>query len=122
MITGIRDVFYNVQDMNRALEFYQNTLGLKTGYVSEYWTSLLLDGVNIGLHWTGGQKVPHVPRDSHGSHAGATLTLKSDNIAEDRMRIEQGGGKVLGEADEHWGHMLVFEDLDGNVLKLMKPK
>jgi len=26
------------------------------------------------------------------------------------------------QADAPWGHMLVFEDLDGNVLKLMKPK
>lgn len=29
---------------------------------------------------------------------------------------------LLGEQDEHWGHMLVFEDLDGNVLKLMHPQ
>jgi hypothetical protein len=41
---------------------------------------------------------------------------------EDRARIERCGGKILGEADQDWGHMLVFEDVDGNVIKLMKPK
>jgi len=37
-------------------------------------------------------------------------------------RIELFGCKILGEADQPWGHILVFEDPDGNVLKLMNPK
>ena len=32
------------------------------------------------------------------------------------------GNLILGEDDAPWGHMLVFEDCDGNVLKLMNPK
>ena len=43
-------------------------------------------------------------------------------VAEDRRKIEEAGGKTLGEANQDWGHLLVFEDLDGNVLKLMNPK
>jgi predicted enzyme related to lactoylglutathione lyase len=66
--------------------------------------------------------VPAVPRDAHGARAGATLTLRSTDIAADRARIERAGAKILGAADEPWGEMLVFEDPDGNVLKLMKPK
>jgi hypothetical protein len=57
--------------------------------------------------------VPAVPRDAHGAHAGATLTLRSTDIA---------GAKIPGAADEPWGEMLVFADPDGIVLKLMKPK
>jgi predicted enzyme related to lactoylglutathione lyase len=32
------------------------------------------------------------------------------------------GGKWVTEELVPWGHMLIFEDPDGNVLKLMQPK
>lgn len=121
MITGIQDIYYSVTDGKRAIRFYTEALGLKLVRESEHWIALECDGVTIGLH-PEEQPIPKVPRDSHGAHAGATLTLKSNNVAEDRKRIESFGAKILGEADQPWGHMLVFEDPDGNVLKLMNPK
>lgn len=69
-----------------------------------------------------GEEIVRMPRDFHGVHGQATLTLKSDNVSKDRKRIEKSGGSILGEDDAPWGHMLVFEDPDGNVLKLMNPK
>lgn len=79
--------------------------------------------MQIGLHPTEeGEEIVRVPRDSHGVHGQATLTLKSNNVPEDRKLIEDHGGKILGEDDAPWGHMLVFEDPDGNVLKLMRAK
>lgn len=119
MITGIRDFYYNVKDMDRAVKFYE-ALGLTKVYGHEYWTSMQMGAVELGLHGTEGKDVPKTPRDSHGQHCGGTLTLISTDIAEDRKLIEQLGGKILGEAKQDWGHMLAFEDLDGNVLKLMK--
>jgi len=121
MITGIQDVYYSVTDPKRAIRFYTEGLGMRLADESEYWIALDCNGVRIGLH-PEEKPIPHVPRDSHGAHAGATLTLKSDNVPEDRMRLEKYGAKILGEADQPWGHMLVFEDPDGNVLKLMRPK
>ena len=122
MIDGVQDVYYNVRDMKKAVAFYTEVLGLRAGEQDAHWTSLSCDTLRIGLHWTGGSAVPAVPRDAHGAHAGATLTLRSTDVPADRKRLEQGGAKILGEFDEPWGHMLVFEDPDGNVLKLMKPK
>lgn len=122
MIQGIRDIYYNVQDMQRAVRFYTEVLGMRETYGHEHWVSLDCGGAQVGLHWTGGESVPLIPRDSHGTHSGATLTLRSNDVPADRKKIEAGGGKILGEADQAWGHMLVFEDLDGNVLKLMNPK
>ncbi len=121
MITGIQDIYYSVTDSKRAIRFYTEALGMKLVQESDYWIALDCHGVKVGLHPEDGP-IPQVPRDSHGAHAGATLTLKSDNVAEDRVRLEKHGAKILGEADQPWGHMLVFEDPDGNVLKLMKPK
>lgn len=121
MIKGYRDFYYNVTDMKRAEEFY-SALGMQKSFGHEFWTTMQLGNLALGLHWTEGETILPTPRDSHGQNAGGTLTLDSDNIAEDRKKIEAAGGKILGEANQDWGHMLVFEDLDGNVLKLMKAK
>lgn len=121
MITGIQDFYYSVNQPKRAIQFYTEGLGMKLVEEGEYWIALDCHGIKIGLH-PEGRAIPEVPRDSHGAHAGGTLTLKSDNISEDRSRLEKLGAKILGEADQPWGHMLVLEDPDGNVLKLMNPK
>ena len=123
MINGIQDIYYNVQNMEKAVAFYSDTLNMTKVFGDEHWTSLQLGELKVGLHATEDKKpVPTTPRDSHGQHCGGTLTLKSDNIKEDREVLEKAGAKILGEADAPWGHMLVFEDFDGNVLKLMNPK
>ncbi len=122
MIKGIHDIYYNVSDMRRAVQFYSKVLNMSIQFESEHWTSLDCGGVMVGLHWTGGKSVPVFPRDSHGAHCGATLTLSSDNVSEDRAILEKAGCEILGESDEAWGHMLIFEDLDGNVLKLQNAK
>ncbi len=121
MIVGIQDVYYSVTDTKRAIRFYTEALGMKLLEESEHWIALDCCGTRIGLH-PGAESIPLVPRDSHGAHAGATLTLKSDDVSGDRKRLEAFGAKVLSEDDQPWGHMLVFEDPDGNVLKLMRPK
>ena len=122
MITGVQDVYYNVKDMDRAVQFYTNVLGMNLKHKDQWWSSLDCGGVNIGLHGGEDQPVPAIPKDAHGAHAGATLTLRSDDVASDRKVLERSGAKILGEADQAWGHLLVFEDPDGNVLKLMRPK
>lgn len=122
MIKGYADFHYYVADMSRGVQFYSQALGLNKIYGHEHWSTLTLGNLTLGLHWTGGHPVPQTPRDSHGQNCGGTLTLHSDDIPGDKEKILKAGGKVLGEADQPWGHMLVFEDLDGNVLKLMRPK
>jgi catechol 2,3-dioxygenase-like lactoylglutathione lyase family enzyme len=108
--------------MDRAIRFYSEVLGMKRMFGDQYWTSMDAGGFKVGLHGTGGEPVPRIPRDSHDAHAGATLTLRSDNISDDRARLEKSGAKILAQDDRPWGEMLIFEDLDGNVLKLMNPK
>jgi catechol 2,3-dioxygenase-like lactoylglutathione lyase family enzyme len=121
MITGIQDFYYSVHQPKRAIKFYTEALGMRLITESEYWIVLDCHGVTVGLH-PEERPVPRVPRDAHGAQTGGTLTLKSDNVPEDRKRLEKAGAKILSEDDQPWGHMLVFEDPDGNVLKLMNPK
>lgn len=121
MIVGIQDVYYSITQPIRAIKFYTEGLGMKLIEENAHWIALDCHGIRIGLH-PEDNPIPSIPRDSHGAHAGATLTLKSTDISEDRKRLENLGAKILGEVDQPWGHMLVFEDPDGNVLKLMNPK
>ncbi len=122
MIKGVHDIYYNVTDMKRAVSFYKESLNMKISFESDHWTSMDCGGVMIGLHWTEGNPIPAFPRDGHGAHCGGTLTLSSDLVTADRLILENAGAKILGEMDESWGHMLIFEDLDGNVLKLQHAK
>ena len=122
MITGVQDIYLNVIDMEKSVAFYTAVLGMTLKHKDTWWSALDCGGVSVGLHWTEGSAVPKIPQDSHGAHAGATLTLRSNDIAGDRKTLEKHGAKVLGEANQPWGHMLVFTDLDGNILKLMSPK
>ena len=122
MIKGYVDFYYNVENMDRAIEFYEKALRMEVTYRNEYFSRMSLGTLNLGLHWTEGGAVPLTDRNSHGQNCGGTLTFHSDNISEDRRPIEMAGGKILSQTDQPWGEMLVFEDLDGNVLKLMNPK
>jgi len=122
MILGYQDFYYNVQDMDRAVRFYQSAFELEIYSANEHWVSLGIGDMKLGLHWTEGSPVPKNPRDNHGPHSGGTLTLRSDDVSADRQKIESAGGRILSASNQPWGEMLVFEDLDGNVLKLMNPK
>ena len=121
MITGLKDVYYNVADMQRAVAFYSGVLGLKVVDSNPYWTSLDVGGVRLGLHWSEGAAVPAVPRDSHGAHAGGVVTLQVVDIqaAHDTLRA-RGVTFLSGVTKNPWGSLAVFEDPDGNVLKLMQ--
>jgi hypothetical protein len=121
MISGYQNFYYNVTNMEHSINFF-SALGLEVVHVDEYWASLKLGNLNLGLHHSEGKPIPKTPRDSHGQDCGGTLTFLSNNILDDRLIIEKAGGIILGETDAPWGHMLVFEDLDKNVLILMNPK
>jgi predicted enzyme related to lactoylglutathione lyase len=118
MIRGYADFYYNVTDMKKAIHFYKSALQMTVVFSDEYWTTMKVGNLTLGLHWSEGSTIPLTKRDSHGQACGGTLTFASSDVKEDRVRIERNGGKILGESVQPWGHMLVFEDVDGNVLKL----
>lgn len=121
MIKGVKDVYYNVSNMDEAVNFYRDVLGMKLVVSSPYWTALEIGGVQIGLHWSGGERIPEIRFDEHGAHSGATLTLLSDDIVEDTRGLVTHGVQIVGQLDEEWGKLTVFKDPDGNILKLMQP-
>ncbi len=121
-IKGIQDVYVNVADMARAIDFYRRVLGCQPTYSSEHWTSLDAYGLKLGLHWTGGPAVPVVPHDAHGPFVGATVTFQSDDIAADKQHLLAHGVVIVGETNADFGDVVVFRDSEGNLLKLMRQK
>ncbi len=112
MITGVQDVYYEVQDMKRAIAFYRDVLGIPVTEESDHWSAMNLGGLRVGLDWAEGRATPK----------RAILTLKTNDIRADAKRLRQRGVKFVGEIGDYpWGSVVTFEDSEGNFLKLMQP-
>lgn len=119
MVVGVQDVYVNVSEMEQAVTFYRDLLGLEVTDETPHFVGLKAGEVRIGLHWNGGHPVPPVPHDAHGAHAGATITFRVANLDEAATAVESAAATILGRSENPWGNILVLQDPDGNVLKLM---
>ena len=57
MIIGYKDFYYNVNDMDRAVKFFETALGMSKVFGDQYWTNMKIGNLNLGLHWTEGAAV-----------------------------------------------------------------
>jgi catechol 2,3-dioxygenase-like lactoylglutathione lyase family enzyme len=102
-----------VQDLERAAEFYRDTLGLEQvgdgGFpefqLGENVSVYLIDMESIGQKFT----APHT----------AHIALRVPDVEEARRELEAKGVEVHGETrDSSVCHMAFFSDPDGNALML----
>ncbi|HYV08057.1 MAG TPA: VOC family protein [Thermoplasmata archaeon] len=111
MITGVQDVYYEVQDMKRAVAFYRNVLNLAVIEESEDWSAMNVGGLRVGLDSTDGKPTPK----------RAILTLKTTDIRADVKILRDKRVKFVGEIGDYpWGSVVTLEDSGGNYLKLMQ--
>ena len=115
MLNGVSTVWLPVNDMDRALAFYGETLGLKVKDNHGEWAEVDADGLTIGLN----------ARDSEtpGSEGGAVVAFRPDGGIEDVVEKLEGQGVDFagGVTDHPWGRIAAFHDPDGNVLELYEP-
>ena len=111
MITGLFKPWCQVSDMDRAVAFYRDVLGLASKFASPYWSEFDAgNGVTIALHH---QLDPGQPLVAQS--AGWVLGVQTDDLASLRAKVEAGGGTVVGEYhDTPSGVVLTMADLDGN--------
>jgi catechol 2,3-dioxygenase-like lactoylglutathione lyase family enzyme len=106
-----------VTNMDRAVKFYSETLGLKLAYrFGDHWASIELGkGLTIGLHPNPEDSQP-AERSGRGPSIGLELSgsieeamkiLESRGVSFDGLRNEGKAGKFAG-----------FKDPDGNQLYL----
>ncbi len=102
-----------VSDMDRAVKFYSDTLGLKLAYrFGNHWAAVELGkGLTIGLHPASAQ----MPAGRKGSMAiGLEL---SGSIGEAVKTLEARGVRFQGAVNQaKAGAFVGFEDPDGNQL------
>ena len=115
MASGVASVWVPVDDMERAVRFYGETLGLGVKSTSEDWSEIDANGLMIGLN----------AREGTSAHAdgGAVVSFQPDgSIDEEVERLTQAGVDFTGGISDHpWGRIAPFKDSEGNDLQFYAP-
>jgi catechol 2,3-dioxygenase-like lactoylglutathione lyase family enzyme len=107
-------VYLFVADMDRAIEFYRDVLGLPLDYrTGNEWAQLSAGPVKIGLHGTG---------SAAQSRAGGTLAFTVTDLDATKAKLASRGVEVghEGGGDGRGPRFVEFTDPDGNVLALFE--
>ena len=115
MASGVATVWVPVEDMDRAVTFYSDTLGLQVKDKQDEWAEIEADGLTIGLNAR--------ESASSASHGGAVISFRPDGELEDEVeRLRAAGVEFTGDISEHpWGRIAPFKDSEGNDLQFYAP-
>jgi predicted enzyme related to lactoylglutathione lyase len=114
LVTGVDFVALSTKDLDKAIEFYGQTLGLPM--------SVHLDERNYAEFETGNLTLSVIDAEKMGmTHQvrGHEIALHVDDVATARQTLESRGVEFRGETlDTGVCHMALFSDPDGNPLML----
>ncbi|MEA2127006.1 MAG: hypothetical protein QOI80_3788 [Solirubrobacteraceae bacterium] len=115
MIDGISVVWVPVSDMDRALEFYGDTLGLDIEQQEDDWSLVVAGAVRVGLNGRF--------EEMSGGEGGAVIAFAvSEDIETAIEELSAAGVEIVGSVSEHpWGKVATFLDPDANELQLFEP-
>jgi len=115
VVAGTSIVWLPVSDLERAVEFYRDRLGLEQQRHEGNWAELQAGGLRIGLNAR--------EQESPNGSGGAVIAFQpSDSLDRAVSELRQQGVRCAGEISEHpWGRVASFQDLDGNDLQLYEP-
>lgn len=109
-------VFYWTRDMDRAVAFYRDVLGLDVRLAAGGgWTEFATGGSTLALH---GPVGGHAPEG-----AGATVVLECADLDATMAEWSERGVSFEGEITETpaGARFATFRDPDGNLLQLLQP-
>jgi catechol 2,3-dioxygenase-like lactoylglutathione lyase family enzyme len=116
MFKRVHDVFFNVDDMDAAVAFYRDKLGLPVTYQSADWVELDAGNLVIALrrYGSGPEGRPEL-----GVGDGATIIFQVDDLDAARRELERQGVEFIGGLFEYDDvRLAAFQDLNGNVLQI----
>ena len=115
MIKGVSTVWLPVNDMQKALAFYSDTLGLSVEERDGDWAEVTANELKIGLNAR--------RSETPGGEGGAVIAFSPDGSMDDAVEALKGKGVEFagGITDHPWGRIAAFHDPDGNVLELYEP-
>ncbi len=115
MAKSVAAVWVPVDDMDRALAFYGETLDLTVTKRTDVWSEVDAGGLTIGLN----------AREGTARHAdgGAVITFTPEGSIDDEVeRLTAAGVEFTGGISDHpWGRIAPFKDSEGNDLQFYGP-
>jgi len=112
-LDGVDHVWFWITDMDRAVGFYRDGLGLNVNSRhGDEWAELDAGSIRIGLHGAREGNAPH----------GGTAVFRVDDLDLAKAALEERGVTF----EEHLGEVpgiaryAAFEDPDGNSLQLIE--
>jgi predicted enzyme related to lactoylglutathione lyase len=115
MINGVATVWVPVEDLERAVGFYSDSLGLEVQNHDGDWAEVQADGLTIGLN----------EREDEGAgvSGGPVIAFRPEGGIEAAVdRLREKGVEMAAEISEHpWGKVATFKDSEGNDLQLYTP-
>jgi predicted enzyme related to lactoylglutathione lyase len=114
LVTGVDFVIVPTKDFERAVDFYENVLGLEK---SKQWGDMPAQEFE-----TGNLTIAVVQMDAFGqefSPHSAPIALRVDDVPAARAELESRGVTFKGDViDSGVCHQAIFEDPDGNALDI----
>jgi len=114
LVTGVDFVPFSTQDIDKAIDFYGNTLGLERSVYMPERNYAEFETGNVTLSIIDGEKM------GIGHNVSRTaMALHVDDVAAARAVLEERGVEFHGGIlDTGVCHMAFFADPDGNALML----
>ena len=107
-------IIHYVEQMDRALRFYRDVIGLEVVDTSPGWSTLRCDGCIVALHILG-------PGMNEGAAAHAGLNLRVDDLDAAVAEVVAGGGQVKRVQEAGGGipvRLAELSDPEGNGFEL----
>jgi predicted enzyme related to lactoylglutathione lyase len=115
IVTGVDFVSVPTQDLDRAVQFYGETLGLERSVYKPERNFAEFETGTVTLSIVNPEKMGIGEFKANANH----LALHVDDVAQSRSRLEERGVKFHGDIlDTGVCHMAIFSDPDGNALML----
>ena len=115
MISGVATVWVPVTDIERAVDFYSQTLGLEVEQQDGDWAMLSAQGSKIGLNAE--------EAEGAGVDGGPVIAFRPEDGIETAIEgLRSNGVEIAAEISDHpWGRVATFKDSEGNDLQLYVP-
>jgi predicted enzyme related to lactoylglutathione lyase len=112
MIKGIASVWLPVDDMDKAVAFYRDSLGLEVVEHDGDWSEVTAGDQRIGLN----------SNESPSGDGGAVIAFGVDDLDSTVEKLKGDGVEFADQVSEHpWGKIVPFKDPAGNDLQLYAP-
>jgi catechol 2,3-dioxygenase-like lactoylglutathione lyase family enzyme len=107
-------VYYWTTDLDRAVKFYQDVLGLEVAFrEGSKWAEMDAGSIRLALHGA----VEGRPIET----GGAAAAFRVDDLDEARLALEARGVEFDHQGEvEGYGRFALFRDPDGNIVSLVE--